>query len=474
MLIRPGEKIPIDGGVIKGESSVNEAMLTGESLPVQKTKGDTVIGGTLNADGSLTIKVTKVGGETSISQMMKLVMNAQKTKPAVQLFADKAASYLTFIALTVGVVTFLFWFFVFPQGAIFAVTLAISVIVVTCPHALGLAIPTVTTIASSLSSKNGILIQDMRAIEIAKNLTYVVFDKTGTLTEGNFIVSEIFPKDKKNEILRLAGSVEYHSQHPLAQAIVNTVGRVNQATSFKSFPGKGAEGRLGKDTIIVGNKSLFDEKKINISSIFFKSPGSIIYVAKNNISLGAILLQDAVRANVKNVILQFNELGIKTAMLTGDNETVASDVAKKLGIETVFASVLPEDKVQKIKELQNKGEKVAMVGDGVNDAAALTQANLGVAIGAGTGVAISSAEIVLVKNDISKVLAAIKLSRATNKKMVENLLWATGYNAFAIPIAAGVLYSWNIFLRPEWSAVLMSASSVIVVFNALMLRKTKL
>lgn len=484
VLVRPGEKIPIDGVVIDGESSVNESMVTGESRPIEKKKRDEVIGGTINSDGSLTVKVTKTGEETAISQIMELIRKAQGSKPQVQKLADRAAGWLTYVALVVATVTFLFWFIINPQGAVFAGTLAITVIVIACPHALGLAIPTVTTITSTLAAKNGILIRDMRAIEIARKLSYVVFDKTGTLTEGKFGVSKIIALDSQTEkeILRLAAAVEIQSQHSIAQGIVKAAKdkeiKLTKITNFKSVPGKGAKGKVNSQEIIVGNRSFLNdegvktyqyEKKINISA-----DQTFVLVAQDKKAIGVIILEDVIREESKKAIKALSEIGIKTAMLTGDNKQIAATVAKKIGVDTYFAQVLPQDKVNKIKELQKEGNVVAMVGDGVNDAASLTQAHVGIAIGAGTDVAVESAEIVLVKNDPLDVVKAIKLSQKTNTKMKQNLAWATGYNILAIPLAAGVLYSAGILLRPEWAALLMSASSIIVVINALLLKNEKL
>ncbi|MBI2018439.1 cadmium-translocating P-type ATPase [Candidatus Daviesbacteria bacterium] len=484
ILVRPGEKMPIDGVVWEGESAVNESMVTGESVPVEKKKGSEVIGGTINSDGSLTVKVTKTGEETAISQMMELIRQAQESKPDVQKMADQAASWLTFTALTVGIGTFLFWFFGSNQGAIFAGTLAISVIVIACPHALGLAIPTVTTITTALAAKNGILIKDMRALEIARKLNWVVLDKTGTLTEGKFGVSDVatFGKISSVEIINLATALEFHSQHPIAQGIVEEAKKrrmnIQPAKNFKSIPGKGAEGLVDGKKVVVGNQALMEDLRIkNIESRIkgFKQEGkTFIFVAINNRLVGAIGLEDVIRPQSKEAIDAFREMGIKTAMLTGDHETVAKMVAERLGIDTFFAQVLPGDKVSKIKQLQEGGNVVAMVGDGINDAASLTQAHIGIAIGAGTGVAIESAEIVLMKNDPRDVVKAIKLSQKTNIKMVQNLAWAAGYNIITIPMAAGIFYNLGILLRPEWAALLMSASSVIVVFNALLLKKERL
>ena len=484
VLVRPGEKIPIDAVVIDGQSSVNESMVTGESRPVSKQKGDKVIGGTINNDGSLTVKVTKTGEETAIAQIMDLIREAQGSKPQVQRLADRAAGWLTYIALIVGTFTFLFWFFVNPQGTVFAGTLAITVIVIACPHALGLAIPTVTTITSTLAAKNGILIRDMRAIEIARKLNYVVFDKTGTLTEGKFGVSGVIAlgNESEKEILKLAAAVEVQSQHSIAQGIVKAAKErkieIPQVKNFKSVPGKGAKGQVVGREILVGNQTFLNEEGVETEQfekkITVSADQTFIWVAQDKKAIGVIALEDVIREESRRAIKALSAMGIKTAMLTGDNEQIAATVAKKLGVDTYFAQVLPEDKVNKIKKLQDENNIVAMVGDGVNDAASLTQAHVGIAIGAGTDVAVESAEIVLVKNNPLDVVKAIKLSQKTNAKMKQNLAWATGYNVLAIPLAAGALYSVGILLRPEWAALLMSASSVIVVFNALFLKRAEL
>ncbi|TEU02161.1 heavy metal translocating P-type ATPase, partial [Candidatus Woesebacteria bacterium] len=440
VLVRPGEKIPIDGEIVQGESSVNEAMITGESKPVAKKEGDVVIGGSINNDGSLVVRVDKTGAETAVSQIMELIRQAQETKPKVQNLADKAANWLTIIAIVVGTGTFFYWLLINPQGAIFASTLAITVIVITCPHALGLAIPTVTTITTSLAAKNGILIRDMRGLEVAKNLDYVVFDKTGTLTKGQFGVAEVlaFKGLAEKDILKLAASVELHSQHSIAQGIVSEARerkiKFSAAHNFKSIPGKGAEGKVGKDIVILGNTAMLEKRGIELKvarELLKKikdATRTVIWVARDNEVVGAISLEDEIRVESKKAINKLHEMGIKVAMLTGDKKEVADVVGKKLGIDTVFAEVLPEDKVNKVKYLQTKGFTVAMVGDGVNDAPSLTQAHLGIAVGAGTSVAIESAEIVLVKNDPRDVVKVISLSRKTDAKMKQNLAWATGYN----------------------------------------------
>ena len=486
VLVKPGEKIPIDGTVVEGISSVNESMITGESLPIPKKTGDEVIGGSLNQDGSLTVEVSKTGADTALAQIMELVRGAQTSKPNVQHLADRAAMVLFYVAVGAGFASFIFWFFISPQGAIFAATVAVAAIVVACPHALGLAIPTVTSITSTLGARNGILIKDMKGLEIARKLDYVVFDKTGTLTKGEFGVTGIklagnSSLSDESELVRLAAAVDSRSQHSVGKGIVNEAKRrglpIPGVSGFKSFPGRGASAEAENRRIAVGNQRLMEELKVSVE----KDPatggtiGTTVYIAVDGELAGKIVLSDIVREESKEAVRKLHNMGIKTAMLTGDTEDIAETVGKELDIDTVFAHVLPEDKVSKIKHLQDEGHVVAMVGDGVNDAAALTQSHVGIAIGAGTDVAVESAEIVLMKSDPLDVVKAISLSRKTNAKMVQNLAWATGYNVFAIPLAAGVLYpSLHILLRPEWAALLMSASSVIVVLNALLLRKQKL
>ncbi|MEX2033120.1 MAG: heavy metal translocating P-type ATPase [Candidatus Colwellbacteria bacterium] len=484
VLVKPGEKVPIDGTVIEGESSVDEAMITGESRPVFKKPGGKVIGGTINYDGSLKIEVMKTGKETALAQIMDLINKAQVSKPRAQKLADRAANYLTIVAVLGGLLTFFYWGFLTPQGFVFALTLAITVVVIACPHALGLAIPTVTTITSTLAARHGILIKDMSAVEQAKNLNYIVFDKTGTLTKGEFAVTETVTAEgvTEDEVLRLAAAVDINSLHSIARAVVAEAKKrglkFETAKEFKSVPGHGGIGVAEGKRVIVGNEALMKEEGINLGNFAqkieeLKRKGrSLAWVAVEGEAIGVVGLADVPRNEAREVLESLRRLGIEPVMLTGDNQAVAKSVADELGVNKFFAEVLPEDKVNKIKELQGTGT-VAMVGDGINDAPSLTQANIGIAIGAGTDVAIESAEIVLVKNDLRDVLILIQLSRKTSRKMVQNLAWAAGYNIFAIPLAAGVLFSYDIILRPEWGALLMSMSSIVVVINALALRKFK-
>ncbi len=483
VIVKPGEKIPVDGVVLEGQSFADESMVTGESRPISKQKGDKVIGGTINQDGSLTIEVSKTGSDTVISQIMKLIQEAQSSKPNVQHLADRAAGVLFYIAVIAGFVSFIFWLLIIPHGLIFAATIAVAVVVVACPHALGLAIPTVTTITSTLGAKNGILIKEMKGLEIARKINYVVFDKTGTLTKGEFGVSSVGVftgvEISKDELLRLAASLETNSQHSIAKGILEEAKKnklnTSKVSNFKSYPGKGAVGTVDGVKVAAGNKALMDQLGIKNQNFDNKSTGTQVFVGIDNKLSGVIFLKDQIREDSKDVVDKLHSMGIKVAMLTGDVKEVAEEVGERLNIDTVFTGVLPGDKVERVKELQKGGNIVAMVGDGVNDAPSLTQAHVGIAIGAGTDVAIESADIVLMKSDPLDVVKAISLSRKTNSKMVQNLAWATGYNVFAIPTAAGILYpTFGVLLRPEWAALLMSASSIIVVFNALLLRKTKL
>jgi len=486
LLIRPGDKVPIDGIVIEGKTNLNEAMITGESKPVSKRVGDNVTGGTINESGAIRIKVSKVGEDTALSQIIELVKTAQQSKPHSQKLADRAAHYLTLTAIIIGALTFLFWAGFTEVGVVFALTLTISVLVITCPHALGLAIPTVTSISTTLAAKNGMLVKDTSAMEHMRDLEYIIFDKTGTLTEGRFGVSDVIALSDwgEGEILKNAAVLEINSEHVIAKGIVAKAAGLNISTikvdGFAAVPGKGARASVGGVKIYVGNEALMNDIEANTSSAEgemrkLSSQGkTVIYVAADGEVKGLIALSDIIRSGSKDAISALKKLGVKVAMLTGDNDIVTQYVSEELGVDTFFAEVLPADKSLKVRSLQDKGYKVAMVGDGVNDAPALAQADVGIAIGAGTDVAVESAEIVLVKNDPRDIPHLIVLSKKTMTKMKQNLVWATGYNIIAIPIAAGALYSYGIILRPEWAALIMAASSIIVVINALTLRRIKL
>src|SRR3990170_3301116 len=485
VLVKPGEKVPIDGVVIKGETSVNEAMVTGESKPVEKREGSNVIGGTLNAEGAIQVKVEKTGEETTVAQIVKLVEEAMTSKPQVQRLADRAAFYLTLIAIFVGSGTFLFWFGI-GAGSLFALSLAITVIVITCPHALGLAIPVVTAISTTLAAKKGILIKNAKALQIAKLVDIVVFDKTGTLTKGEFGVTDIFKLGDWNEkeLLENAASIEVNSEHVIAKGIVKKAQedglQLGSVEKFAAIPGKGTRAIVSAKEVFIGNANLIKDLGIQLEkqeatvSKLASEGKTVVYVATVDKVQGLIAMADLIRDESREAVKALREQGLEVAMLTGDNKQTAAYVAKELGLETFFAEVLPDQKATSIKTLQTQGKRVAMVGDGINDAPALVQADVGVAIGAGTDVAVESADVVLIKNDPRDVAVLIRLSKKTMQKMNQNLVWATGYNVVAIPIAAGVLVPVGIVLAPEFGAVTMSVSSISVTLNALLLRRAKL
>jgi len=485
VLVKPGEKVPIDGVVIEGETSVNEAMVTGESKPVEKRKGSQVIGGTLNAEGAIRVQVAKTGEETAVAQIIKLVEQAMTSKPQVQRLADRAAFYLTLIAIFVGGSTFFFWFGI-GAGSLFALSLAITVIVITCPHALGLAIPAVTAISTTLAAKKGILIKNAKALQIAKAIDVVVFDKTGTLTKGEFGVTDIVKLGdwSSREILENAAAIEVNSEHVIGKGIVKKAQeedlQIKSSEKFTAVPGKGARALVGRKEVYVGNANLMRDLGIKLEeyeevvSKLSSEGKTVVYVASSKVLQGLIAMADLIRDESREAVKALRELGLEVAMLTGDNKQTAAYVAKELGLNTYFAEVLPDQKANSIKTLQDQGKRVAMVGDGINDAPALVQSNVGIAIGAGTDVAVESADVVLIKNDPRDVAKLIRLSKKTMQKMNQNLVWATGYNVIAIPMAAGVLVPIGIVLTPEFAAVTMSLSSISVTVNALLLRRAKL
>jgi len=477
VLIKPGEKIPADGNVVKGESSVNEAMLTGESKPVDKSEGDEVIGGSVNEKGSLTIEISKTGDDSFLSQVMNLVEEAQQSKSRTQDLANRAAFWLTIIAITAGLITFAAWIFFTGQSFDFAMNRTVAVMVITCPHALGLAIPLVVSRSTSIAATNGFLIRDRPAFEQARNLDAVIFDKTGTLTEGTFTVTDILNFNDElsdDEILKYAASLESNSEHPLAKGIMEKAGDTWEPDDFNSITGKGIEGTVNGKSVKVVSPGYVKDKDYDYPEDDVEKISSqgktVVFVVIDDQLTGAIALGDQIRESSKNAISALHEMGIECIMLTGDNRQTADYVAGELGIDQVFAEVLPDEKADKVKEVQGQGKKVAMTGDGVNDAPALAQADIGIAIGAGSDVAVETGDIVLVKDNPEDVTALIKLSKATYGKMVQNLWWASGYNIGAIPLAAGVLYAWGIILSPAVGAILMSLSTVIVAVNARFLK----
>jgi Cu2+-exporting ATPase len=477
VLIKPGEKIPADGNVVKGESSVNEAMLTGESKPVDKSEGDEVIGGSVNEKGSLTIEISKTGDDSFLSQVMNLVQEAQQSKSKTQDLANRAAFWLTIVAITAGLITFGAWIFFTGQSFDFAMNRTVAVMVITCPHALGLAIPLVVSRSTSIAATNGFLIRDRAAFEQARNLDAVIFDKTGTLTEGVFTVTNILNYNDRfsnEEILKYAASLEKNSEHPLAKGILEKAGDVWDPDEFDSITGKGIEGKVNGKSVKVVSPGYVKEQKMDYPEDEIQEISSqgktVVFVIIDDQLAGAIALGDEIRESSINAIKALHEMGIECIMLTGDNQQTADYVAKELGIDQVFAEVLPDQKADKVKEVQNQGKLVAMTGDGVNDAPALATADIGIAIGAGSDVAVETGDIVLVKNNPEDVTALIKLSKSTYQKMVQNLWWASGYNIGAIPLAAGVLYTWGVILSPAVGAILMSLSTVIVAVNAKFLK----
>ncbi|WP_142454232.1 heavy metal translocating P-type ATPase [Gracilimonas mengyeensis] len=477
VLIKPGEKIPADGVVVKGKSSVNEAMLTGESKPVDKAEGDEVIGGSVNEKGSITIEISKTGDDSFLSQVMNLVEEAQQSKSRTQDLANRAAFWLTIVAITAGLITFGAWIFFTGQSFDFAMNRTVAVMVITCPHALGLAIPLVVSRSTSIAATNGFLIRDRAAFEQARNLDAVIFDKTGTLTMGTFTVTDILnfgDNFSDEEILKYGASLETNSEHPLAKGILEKAEDTWEPEEFNSITGKGIEGKVNGKSVKVVSPGYVKEQEMDYPKEDVEELSSqgktVVFVIIEDELAGAIALGDEIRESSKNAINALHEMGIECIMLTGDNQQTADYVAKELGIDQVFAEVLPDEKADKVKEVQNQGKLVAMTGDGVNDAPALAQANVGIAIGAGSDVAVETGDIVLVKDNPEDVTALVKLSRATYRKMVQNLWWASGYNIGAIPLAAGALYVWGVILSPAVGAILMSLSTVIVAINARFLK----
>ena len=477
VLIRPGEKIPSDGSIKDGESYVNEALLTGESKPVHKSDGNSVIGGSINGEGILKVIIEKTGEETYLSQVIKLVQQAQESKSRTQDLANRAAAILFYVALGVGIITYVVWFMLGKPE--FALERAVTVLVIACPHALGLAIPLVVALSTSITAKSGTLIRDRRAFESIKDVNAVVFDKTGTLTEGKFGVTDVVAMIPEEELLKLTASIEINSEHIIAQAIVEYAKEKNidipQTNEFKALPGKGAWGKVGDKEVFVGGPNLLKEMQIDFTDQRIKDlqaqGKTVVFTFEDRKLLGAFALADKIRMESKEAIRSLKELGIEVFMLTGDAEEVAEGVAKELGIDNYFAHVLPNEKAEKVKVLKEKGYKVAMIGDGINDAPALVTADVGIAIGAGTDVAIESADLILVKNNPKEVTRVIDFSQKTYSKMVQNLWWAAGYNIVAIPLAAGVLYNLGIVINPAIGALLMSFSTVIVAINSQTLRK---
>jgi Cu2+-exporting ATPase len=484
LLIRPGAGVPADGVVKEGSSTVNEAMITGESEPVRKDVGSEVIGGTVNDAGSLRVEVTRTGDRTALAGIMRLVEQAQSSRSRAQALADRAAYYLTLVAIGAGALTLVAWLALGATGA-FAIERLVTVLVIACPHALGLAVPLVIAISTTLGARSGLLIRDRRGLEEARNLDAVVFDKTGTLTLAEHRVVDLAasPGVAADDALRWAAAVERDSEHPVARAIVASAGErglaIPSASGFAAVPGYGVRARVEGRDLQVGGPNLLERLGVEAGGALpgFRDAAAArgqgtIYLVEEGRVLAALAVADAVRPESHEAVRRLHEAGIEVVMLTGDARAVAEAVAAELGIDTVFAQVLPDQKAEKIRELQGQGKRVAMVGDGVNDAPALLTADVGVAIGAGTDVAVEAGDVVLVRSDPRDVARIVDLSRATYRKMVQNLWWAAGYNVVAIPLAAGVLQPWGILLNPAVGAVLMSASTVIVAINAQLLRRS--
>ena len=483
VVLRPGDKVPVDGVIESGQTAIDEALVTGESVPKDKGPGDEVIGGSINKTGSVTFKATKVGAETALAQIVKLVEEAQSSKAPGQRLADQAAQYLVILAVGSGIVTFVAWYVGAGETALLSLTFAISAVVIACPDALGLATPTVVAVGTGLGAKHNILIKDAATLEGVSRVTAVVLDKTGTLTEGTPQLTAVVAQGiEENELLRLAASAEGGSEHPLAQAIVEGARErsivVPASESFVSVAGMGLEATVDGPKLLVGNRKLMEDRGLALDGLLAKAAdlaeqgNTPMYVAVDGKLAGIVAVADTIKPTAQRTVERLKELGIEPVMMTGDNERTAKSIASQLGIDRVFADVLPADKARYVKQLQDEGKVVAMVGDGVNDAPALAQADIGIAIGAGTDVAIETARIVLMKSDPLDILRAIRLSKATVTKMKQNLFWASIYNVIAIPVAAGVLYpSFGIELRPEWSALLMSVSSIIVATNAVLLKR---
>jgi len=482
VVVKPGDKIPVDGEILEGGSQVDESMLTGESMPVKKGVGDPVIGATINKSGSFRYKATKVGADTALAQIVKLVQEAQNSKAPGQLLADRASQWLVLVAIVIGLLTFGVWFWVMGQPLLFALTLTITVFVIACPDALGLATPMAIMVGTGLGAVNGILFKNAAALENATRLSVVVFDKTGTLTLGQPDVVEMVtaPGVSEAQLLATAAAVEKFSEHPLALAVLKRAGStpLEAATGFTNIDGRGARAVIGGEKVLLGNRKLMESERVAIEALATEATRlqgggrTVVYVARAGRLIGLIAIADAVRPTSMATIAKLQERGVKVAMITGDNQATAERIGKELGIDIVLADVLPGQKASKIKELQAQGHKVGMVGDGINDAPALTQADVGFAIGAGTDVAMESAQVILMKSDPYDVVGAIELSRATLRKMHQNLGWAIGYNVIAFPLAAGVFYPFT--LSPEVAALTMSGSSAIVAINALMLKRMKL
>ncbi len=478
VVVRPGEKIPVDGEVVDGESHVNQSMVSGESKPVKKKKGDKIIGGTINGKGSLTVLVKDVGEEAYLNKVINMVRDAQGKKSKTQNLADRIAFWLTIIALSVGFGTLGTWLII-GRPFVFALERMATVMVITCPHALGLAVPLVVAISTSVSARNGLLIRNRTAFENSRKISLLAFDKTGTLTKGNFGVTRYASLQKNiddDEILKLAGALEAKSEHPLALGIMEKIKKedldIPEVKNFNSISGKGIEGEVDGKKIVVAGPGFVEKKDIEIPDEVYKNDReTVVFVLQENKLLGFIAMADEIRKESYDAVKVLKKNGLKLYMMTGDNEKVAKSVSEELKLDGYFAGIVPDEKLEKVKEFQKKGEFVAMVGDGINDAPALATADVGIAIGSGTDIAAETADIILVNSNPSDIAKLVVFGKATYRKMIQNFIWATGYNVFAIPLAAGVLIGAGILISPALGAILMSISTIIVALNAQLLKR---
>ena len=483
IIVKPGSKIPTDGIVLEGNSSVDESMITGESMPVGKKKDDKVVGGTINKNGVLKFKATKVGSDTVLASIIKLIEEAQSQKAPIQKLADTVSSYFVPAVMIISLSTFIIWYFIAGATFVFAFLVSISVLVIACPCALGLATPTAIMVGTGKGAENGILIKNGEALELAHKLNIVIFDKTGTLTHGKPGITDVI-SNNETELIRLAASVEKNSEHPLAEAVINYAKenkiKSEETSDFKAVTGEGVKAKIGNNNIVIGNLSLIRKEKKTISVDILKAKErlekqgkTVILVASNSIG-GLIAIADKVKDTSREAVQLLNKMGIKTYLLTGDNENTAKSIAEKVGIKQIMSEVMPEDKENKVNELQERGLVVAMVGDGINDAPALAKSDIGITLGSGTDVAMETGDIVLMKSDPRDVAKAINLSNKTFNKIKQNMFWAFFYNILGIPIAAGLLYPvWGVLLRPEFASLAMAFSSVSVVSNSLLLKRFK-
>lgn len=483
VVIKPGEKIPLDGKIIEGKSYVDESLVTGESVPIQKNVGDTVIGGSINKDGSFKFKVTNTGDKTVLSQIISMVQDAQNSSPPIQKLADKVITYFIPGILTIAVIAFILWYVVYDSSFLYSISIFISIVVVACPCALGLAIPTALTVGVGLAANNGILIKDGQTLEVAEQITHVLLDKTGTITVGQPTLSTVINYSDKtdDEILKIARSIEQFSQHPISSALFNNKEKdefeLYDVQDFENISGKGVQGKINNQYYYMGNKKLIHDNEIDISENILNDlekeeldmKTSIILSDEHDV-LGIISVEDVIKENSAKAITELHNMGIKTSMVSGDNKNSSQKIAQKVGIDNVISEVLPQGKLDYVKKLQSEGEIVAFIGDGINDAPSLTKSDVGIAIGTGTDVAIESGDIILINGDLLNAIAGIQISKKTMSRVRLNLFWAFAYNVVLIPIAAGALIPWNIVFRPEYSALAMALSSVTVITLSLLLK----